>query len=397
MTLNKLLTRRQSLFLGLGALASISALTQAKSVHLTQRIRSLNDLDRNFAVHEEHPLRERAAAKGLIYGAAGRSTDFNLDPLLTNSFIRECSMLVPEWELKWADTAPPLRPGFHQFDFTYGDQMLAFAQTHGMLMRGHTLVWHLSIPEWFQETVNTGNVEQLLTSHIRTVVGCYRGKIHSWDVVNEAVEVSDMQADSLRRSPWFELMGASYIDLAFRIAAETDPDALLVYNDYGLEYDSYQDEAKRVATLRLLERLKASGTPIHALGIQSHLIGDATHFNAEKFRSFLADVASMGLKILITELDVIDQKLPADIETRDRIIAAAYEEYLNVALNEPAVIAVLTWGLSDRSTWHSQFYPRPDGLPVRPLPLDENMNRKPAWYAIARAFDQAPVRTLTSL
>lgn len=82
---------------------------------------------------------------------------------------------------------------------------------------------------------------------------------------------------------------------------------------------------------------------------------------------------------------------------RYRIIASAYEDYLNVALDEPAVIAVLTWGLSDRSTWHSQFYPRSDGLPVRPLPLDENMNRKPAWNAIARAFDQAPVRTNANL
>ena len=97
---------------------------------------------------------------------------------------------------------------------------------------------------------------------------------------------------------------------------------------------------------------------------------------------------------MVTELDVKDASLSADIAMRDRIVAAAYEDYLNVVLDEPAVIAVLTWGLSDRYTWLSEFAPRQDGLPVRPLPLDKNMNRKLAWNAIARAFDQAPIRKM---
>jgi endo-1,4-beta-xylanase len=191
----------------------------------------------------------------------------------------------------------------------------------------------------------------------------------------------------LQNTPWLEFLGPDYIDLAFRVAAEADPKALLVYNDYGLEYD----EAKRTALLKLLERLKSNGTPIHAVGIQSHLSGSDT-INPKNLRNFLSDVASLGLKILITELDVRDKELPLDVVVRDRIVARTYEDYLSVVLDELAVIAVLTWGLSDHNTWLSWSQPRRDGASVRPLPLDADSTPKLAWNAIARAFDSAPKR-----
>jgi endo-1,4-beta-xylanase len=141
--------------------------------------------------------------------------------------------------------------------------------------------------------------------------------------------------------------------------------------------------------------LKSQGTPVHALGLQSHLEGDITKFslkNLNAFQAFLRDVAGLGLKILITELDVIDKNLPLDINVRDRMVAGIYEDYLSAVLDEPAVIAVVTWGLSDRYTWYSQFHPRKDKAPVRPLPLDDQQKRKLAWNAFARAFDKAPRR-----
>jgi endo-1,4-beta-xylanase len=142
----------------------------------------------------------------------------------------------------------------------------------------------------------------------------------------------------------------------------------------------------------LLEGLKSKGTPIHALGIQAHLLPGKNKFNQEKLRRFLRDVASLGLKIMITEMDVADKELPVDIKIRDRIIAGVYEDYLSAALDEKAVIAVITWGLSDRNSWLSEFQPRDDHAPVRPLPLDAQMQRKLVWNAIARAFDHAPKR-----
>ncbi len=270
--------------------------------------------------------------------------------------------------------------------------MFNFARSHGMEVRGHTLVWYMSLPPWFESTVNQQNAKDFLEKHIKTVVGRYRGEMHSWDVVNEAIEPRDGHPDGLRKTPWLEFLGEDYIDIAFRLAHEADPKAMLVYNDYGLVYDIPEDEAKRNAVLKLLKRLKSQGTPIHALGVQAHLDGSESNFNPKILKDFFAQVADMGLKIMITELDVTDKDLPRNVQVRDRIVAKAYSDYLKVALEQPAVIAVLTWGLNDKHSWLNEFQPRNDGAPVRPLPLDMNGERKFAWNAIARAFDAAPIR-----
>ncbi|TAF06983.1 MAG: glycosyl hydrolase family 10 [Nostocales cyanobacterium] len=384
---NKLLTRRRTLYLGLGTLAGIGALTTGKFINNFQQNQVLANQDRNFKVAGKIPLKERAARKGLIYGADCNTLNLQSVPELQTALVQECAMLVPGF-LKW----DMLRPTADSFNLTRGDWYVEFAEKNRMLLRGHTLVWHDALPRWFKETVNKQNAQQFLEQHIQKVAGRYAGKMHSWDVVNEAINVPDGLPNGLRKSPWLDLLGPDYIDLAFRLTAQVDPQAMLVYNDFGLEYDTPKDEAKRTAVLKLLERLKSQGTPVHAFGMQSHLFGDETRFNPQKLRDFFRNVASLGLKILITELDVIDRKLPQDIDVRDRIVAGVYEDYLSAALDEKAVIAVINWGLSDRYTWLSEFYPRSDGAPVRPLPLDANMQRKLAWNAIARAFDNAPKR-----
>ncbi|AFY46257.1 beta-1,4-xylanase [Nostoc sp. PCC 7524] len=388
----RLMSRRRTLWLGLGTLASIGALFKNQVMSWNNQTQAIETANRDFKVVGGASLKQRAAAKGLIYGVAIRYHNLFSNQKLAAVIAQECGMIVPEWELKWHVGNKPLRPTPDTFDFSAADRMVKFSRTHKMQVRGHTLVWHESLPPWFGETVNRQNAEQFLTKHIQTVVRHYAGQMHSWDVVNEAIEIDDGKPRGLRNTPWWQLLGENYIDLAFRVAAEADPKALLVYNDYGLDYDTPEDEAKRTAVLKLLERLKSQGTPIHALGTQAHLSGGDNRFHPRKLRKFLSDVADMGLKILITEMDVKDRTLPVNIQERDRIIAAAYEDFLSTVLDEPAVIAVLTWGLSDRYTWLSEFRPRPDRLPVRPLPFDADMNRKLAWNAIARAFDQAPKR-----
>jgi endo-1,4-beta-xylanase len=366
----------------------MGAFTMAGGVsYLNHQLQAMGEEERNFAVNGNAPLRDRAAAKGLIYGAAGRQGRLSSDAQYAAYFAQECGILVPEWELKWKT----LRPTPDTFDFSKGDWLAEFARTHGMFFRGHTLVWHHDLPPWFAGTVNRQNAQQILVQHIATVVKHYAGKIHSWDVVNEAVLPKDNRSDGLRNTPWLELLGPDYIEMAFRAAAEADSQALLVYNDYRLDYNSSDEQVKRTAVLKLLEHLKARGTPIHALGMQAHLHGEESgNFNPEKLKAFLRNVASLGLKILITEMDVADQKLPLQVNIRDRTVAGIYEDYLTAVLEEPAVIGVLTWGLSDRYTWLSQEKPRLDQAPVRPLPLDTELNRKLAWNAIARAFEQAP-------
>ena len=379
------MTGRRAFLLSLGASVGAGAFMFAsKERHLNNQTQAIGDEHRDFAVLGEAPLRDRATAKGLIYGAATPSYVLLKNSKFAARLAQECAILVPENELKWAT----LRPSPTSFNFTQADTIAQFARAHNMLVRGHTLVWDQALPGWFKDTVNKQNAEQILIDHIKKVVGRYAGKMHSWDVVNEAIEPSHHRLDGLRKTPWLEFLGPDYIDIAFRTAAEADPQALLVYNDNQLEYDQPRYDARRTYVLKLLERLKSNGVPVHALGIQSHLRAGRTDFNPKKLRDFLTDVASLGLKILVTEMDVIE-KLPIDVAARDRIVAGVYEDYLSVVLDEPAVIAVLTWGLSDRYTWISSYAPRPDGKPVRPLPLDAQLKRKLAWNAIARAFDKA--------
>ncbi|HTX35744.1 MAG TPA: endo-1,4-beta-xylanase [Bryobacteraceae bacterium] len=332
----------------------------------------------------EGPLRTHAAAHGLLYGAATAYGPLQNDPDYSAHLAAECNLLVPENVLKWTT----VHPAPERFDFVPGDFLAHFAAAHDMRMRGHTLVWHEQLPRWFASTVTKQNARARLEEHIRTVMGHYRGRMHSWDVVNEAIRPQDGRADGLRQTPWLDLLGPEYLEIAYATAAEADPQALAGYNDYGLDYHTPEDEAKRNAVLGLLRRLKKQNVPVQAFGMQAHLsAGRQPTFQPETLRRFLGEVAGLGLKILITELDVSDAGLPDDAESRDRAVAAVYENYLTAALAEPAVVAVLTWGLTDKYTWLASRNRRPDGSPVRVLPLDHEFHRKPAWYAIAKALD----------
>jgi len=408
MNKNWILTKRRTFLLGLGALASMGAFTiSGRFRHFNNQSQAIDREGGDFSVSGDAPLRERAAAKGLIYGAytEGGYNKFSNDPQFRSTFIQECGLLVAgfHWKVTHAKNA-------NTFDFKDTDYFAKFASEHKMIFRGHPLVWFNSSPQWLIDkfknpNTTSGEIENILKNHISTVVKRYAGKVHSWDVVNEAINVGDGRADGLRDTQisgvrkekyptWLNFLGPDYIDIAFRTAAEADPQALLVYNDYGLDYDTQEDTAKRMAVLKLLERLKSKGTPVHALGLQGHLLrhGKETDFNPKKLKAFLRDVASLGLKIMVTEMDVTDENLPGDFAVRDRIIARNYENYLEAVLEEPATIAVVTWGLSDRYTWLANNRPRKDKMPVRPLPFDATMKRKLAWNAIARAFDKAPKR-----
>lgn len=382
------MTRRRTFFLSLGAAVSLGTLAMAsRTKQLRNQAQPIKEKERDFSVVGEASLRQRAAEKGLIYGASVRYKSLFEDSKYAERFAQECGILVPGYELTWQ----PLRPSPDRFDFSKGDRMANFARSHNMLLSGVHLVWHKSLPKWFEEKVNHKNAEQVLVNHINTVAGHYAGKMYSWNVVNEAIKVVDKRADGLRKSPWLKFLGSDYIETAFHAAAEADSKALLIYNENDLEFSTVKNELKRAKVLSLLERLKSKGVPLYALGMQSHIGLNIKDFNPQKLRDFLKDVASLGLKIMITEMDISEKK-PLDIATRDRLIASVYEDVLSVMLDEPAVVTVITWGLSDRYTWLSSRTQREDGKPVRPLPLDAQMERKLAWNAIARAFEKAPMR-----
>lgn len=326
---------------------------------------------------------------GMVVSARARPIDFGLgingaglrDTSLMAAHGRESGMVVPIAQGAWAQT----HPGPTTWNFTIMDGMWQFAQSLSLPMRGTHLVWHSNLPPWFATTVTPANASQYMQEHINTFLGRYKGLFHSWNAVNEAVYPPDGRPDGLRNSPWMQLLGPQYIPQAFAFAAAVDPSATLVYNEFGIEEDTPAADRKRAATLQLLQSLKQQGAPVHALGMQSHISATST-INAAKLTAFMNAVAALGLKIFITELDVSDQFLPADIPTRDAGVAAQYHTYLQTVLAHPAVTTLIIWGLSDRATWLSTQAPRADGLPVRPLPLDAQLQRKPAWSAVVAAL-----------
>ena len=333
------------------------------------------------------PLRERASAKGLLFGCAVQQNQLAADRGLAAAVAREAAIVTPEFELKWASVRPS--PAADRFDAP--DQLLAWCDAQGIRMRGHALVWHEALPDWVPRFLDDAAARRLLTEHVAKLVRHYAGRLQSWDVVNEAIEPRHGRADGLRVSVWQAALGPAYIDLAYRTAAAADPSATLYYNEYGLDFDTPEDEARRRATLALLERLRKDGVPCHGLGIQGHLAAAGKRFDAGRFTGFLDAVAALGYQIMITELDVTDHRLPGDAATRDAAVAAVTLDYLTAACAHPAVRGVLSWGLSDRHSWLNgdPTYKRTDGLAQRPLPLDGALARKPMWAAIARAIDRA--------
>jgi endo-1,4-beta-xylanase len=336
---------------------------------------------------EDEPIRLRklAAQRGLLVGSAVSYMELQRSDF-AGLLGAEASIVVSENDMKWRR----IHPEPDHYDFRRGDALLAFAGAHGQKLRGHNLCWHEYNPEWLARLATRRNAADLLRGHIAAVAGHYAGHVHSWDVVNEAVSVSDGRPDGLRQSIWLELIGPEYVEMAFRAAAAADPGALLTYNDYDLEQESPDNERKRQAVLRLLQSLRERGAPVHALGLQSHLRAGPAASRWDGLHRFLEQVEKLGLQVFVTELDVDDRELPADVAERDRGVAALYRDYLGNVLQHRSVKAVLTWGLTDADTWLNHSKPRADGLPQRPLPFDMKLQPKPAFFAMREVIAAPP-------
>jgi endo-1,4-beta-xylanase len=365
--------------------------TAAEASQVTSNL--AGHLESSFSVDGDRALQKRAADKGILFGAypEGGYPSLAKDEGFRTALTHECSLVVGGflwwWHHATADT----------FDYSELDAIHQFALDRGIQFQGGALIWHQLLPQWLKDKLEDENtlpleIKNRMVDYISTAIKRYQGSAHSWIVLNEAIAPEEGREDALRMTPWLKRLGADYVEIAFRTAAAANPELLLVYNEYGLEYDTPDAEEKRAAVLKFLKHLKSQEVPIHALGIQSHLVGDRHDDQFKGLQSFLREVAGLGLKIFISEMDVSDKALPANIEERDHLVATVYENYLAAVLAEPAVISIISWGLSDRYTWLSTQEPRPDGFSVRPLPLDNDMNRKLAWNAIARALDACPPR-----
>jgi endo-1,4-beta-xylanase len=336
-------------------------------------------------------LRNVAADAGLFYGSDSDFYFRDEPPSYQSLFLSQCALYAGN--ISWGDVAPNSP---HENDES--DPNVAIALRHGLKLTGAHLLWNRSTPKWF-EALSKTQAHKAVAQHIRSIAAFYRGRCFSWNVVNEAIEPRENGPYGLRiDNSLARMLGPEYFFDAFHEARAADPGALLLYNDYNLELDTPEHEARRTALFHLLDRLQKAQVPIDGVGLQSHLRSfNYKTFNETIYRRFLHDLAARGMKIVISEIDVDDIAMPLDPKIRDQQVAQMYARFLAVALDEPAVVALASWGLCDAYSWHNRtkYFPeyiRPDNQPQRPLLFDAELHAKPAFYAVLDALKHAPKR-----
>ncbi|MEV4757058.1 endo-1,4-beta-xylanase [Micromonospora sp. NPDC049559] len=305
-------------------------------------------------------LRALAAPCGLYLGAAVNDALFD-DPAYRDVVAREFNGVTPESALKWGTVEP--RPG--EFNFAPGDAYVEFAERNGQRVHGHTLVWH-TIPAWVTDGgYPPDQLREILRRHVQNTVAHWRGRIDSWDVVNEPLG----NGAGLRDSVWLRGLGPGYIADSFRWAREADPDAKLFINDFDVEGVN----AKSDYLYQLVKELRAQGVPIDGVGFQTHV---ARASLPESFEANLRRFADLGVEVAITELDV---RLPLpptqqQLETQ----AGIYARVLRACLAVTACRSVTTWGFTDRHSWVGRDFPGQGAA----LPFDESYRPKPAYWSL---------------
>lgn len=311
------------------------------------------------------------------------------EPVTAKLIPEQFNAITPENLMK----AMHLHPAWDRYNFEPADKLVAYAQQHNMPVNGHTLIWHSQLPGYMRRMQHADSVRQFFTSHITTVASHFKGKVASWDVVNEALN----EDGTLRKSVFLQHLGEGYIAEAFRLAQQAAPDAELYYNDYNIEQPK-----KRSGTIALIKKLQAAGVRIDGVGIQGHW-----HINnlplAAIEESILA-YSALGIKVMFTELDLTvlpnpwqnntadigrtaDSKagmnpytggLPDSVQAK---LSKAYEDLFRLFLKHPDKISRITfWGVNDKQSWLNNFPVR--GRTNYPLLFDRENKPKPAFYAV---------------
>lgn len=282
-----------------------------------------------------------------------------------------------------------LQPKEGQFNWKDADAIVRFAGLTGMTMRGHTLLWHNQIPDWFftdpKDPAKPATRELLLQrmkTHIQTVVKHFAGDVASWDVVNEVLSDKKGLRGPDEGSKWLAIIGPDYIEKAFLYAREADPDAQLVINDYNLE----SDPRKLTEMYTLVKSLKAKKIPVDAVGFQMHISMYSP--SVQDIKAAMEKIASLGVKVVVTEMDVSiyrDDSQQAVAVTPELLKAQGvrYKELFDLFKSEAKkgiIDTVVMWGCADDDTWLDNFPVQ--GRPNAPLFFDRKLQAKPAYWAV---------------
>jgi endo-1,4-beta-xylanase len=324
------------------------------------------------------------------------------DPAAAALVAAQFNRVTAENEMKWQSLEP--QPGV--LDFTNADAFVAYAEQHGMEIHGHTLVWHHQVPQWVFENATGGQATRAqllerLDRHMAALAQHFGNRVQYWDVVNEALN----DDGSLRDTPWRKIIGADYLEQAFRLAAKHFPTAKLVYNDFSLE-----KPAKRDAVVKLVGDLKKHGVRIDAIGTQSHFQLQSPPLEA--IDASLAAFGGAGVEVLVSELDV--DVLPpayanqgADLSVNAELSAQLnpYVDCLPSDVAEQAaqrwaelfqvfsrhsdhLHSVTLWGVSDKYSWLNVWPVR--GRTNYALLFDRELRAKQSWQRVIEAADHRP-------
>lgn len=313
------------------------------------------------------------------------------DPMVSRLIAKEFNSITPENCMK----SMFLQPEKDKFDFKMADKFVAFGEKNKMFIHGHTLIWHSQLPKWMSQIKDSLTMATAMNNHIATIVGNYKGRIHSWDVVNEALN----EDGTLRKSVFLDTYGKEYLTNAFKLAAKADPKTDLYYNDYNL-----CTPKKREGAIELVKNLQKNGAKIDGIGEQGHW-----HLNTptlEEIEKTILDFSALGIKVAITELDIsvlpspwdvvgadVNQKseanekmnpypkgLPEDIKIQ---LAARYEAIFKLFIKHQDKISRVTlWGVNDGQSWLNDWPIR--GRSNYPLLFDREFKPKEAYNSVMK-------------
>jgi endo-1,4-beta-xylanase len=304
------------------------------------------------------------------------------------------SSITAENGMKWERIHP--EPGV--YNFRTADRLVELGEKNNMFVVGHCLIWHNQTPDWvFHDhagnMVSRDTLLARMKDHIFTLMGRYRGKVHGYDVVNEAIT----DRGELRKSLWYQIIGEDYLEHAFRFAHEADPEAQLYYNDFSMA-----SPAKREGSIRMVKKLQAKGIPIHGIGMQGHY--DMKYPALKEMEKSILAYAALGVRVMITELDISVLPWPdlppgAEVtslfqyrpeldpyktdfpDKAQQELAKRYADIFAIFVKHSDKISRITfWGVHDGSSWKNNFPIR--GRTDFPLLFDRTYQAKAAFYSV---------------
>lgn len=284
-----------------------------------------------------------------------------------------------------------VHPQWDVYNFAAADKMVAYCNKNGIQLNGHTLIWHSQLPQFVRYIKDVDSFKTFFANHITTVASRYDGKIHSWDVVNEALN----EDGTMRKSVFLSKLGDDFVTEAFRLAAKAAPHTELYYNDYNNE-----QPAKRAGCISLIKKIQAAGVRIDGVGIQGHW--HAGKIPLQDIEESIIQYAALGIKVMFTELDIevlprnfsgadVSQRIKEDPSLNPYVnglpdsvqqqLASDYQALFALFLKHRDKISRVTfWGVNDAQSWLN-------GWPIRgrtnyPLLFDRDYKPKPAFFRV---------------